>query len=217
MLKLLMAAALRGAMEKALSRHIALGTSSRARLEALAGKTLALVLTPPGVGVLFCPTPDGIQVLQESTDMPDAVIAGSPFTLARLALSRDRISPGTAGPLVLEGDTETARQFSALLQDLDIPWEAMFARYLGPTAARSITDAGQAFRDWSADLATTLRLDIRELLQEETRIVPAGPEADALYTAVDHLRDGIARLEAKLGRIEKTLPAAPGKLQPNTP
>jgi ubiquinone biosynthesis protein UbiJ len=217
MLKLLMAAALRGAVEKALSRYVALGASSHSRLEALAGKSIALVLTPPGSGVLFCLTPDGIQVLRESTATPDAVIAGSPLTLARLALSRDKIGPGTAGPLVLEGDMETARKFSELLKDLDIPWEAMFGRYLGPTAARKIAGAGQTLRNWSADVGTTLRLDTRELLQEETRIVPAGPEADAMYSAVDQLRDGIARLEARLGRLEKTLHAAPSNPQPKTP
>ncbi|MDD2769472.1 MAG: SCP2 sterol-binding domain-containing protein [Methylococcus sp.] len=216
-LKLLFAAALSRALEKALSRYVALDTSSRARLEALAGKSVALVLTPPGIGLLFCPTPDGVQVLREGSAAPDAVVAGSPLTLARLALSRDKIGPGTAGSLVLEGDTETARKFSELLKDLDIPWEAMFGRYLGPPAAREIVDAGQTLRVWSADVGASVRLDIGELLQEETRIVPAGPEADALYTAVDHLRDGIARLEARLARIENALPTVPHNLQPKTP
>jgi ubiquinone biosynthesis protein UbiJ len=216
-LKVLLAAALSGALEKALSRYVALGALSRPRLEALAGKSVALVLTPPGIGLLFCLTPDGIQVLRESTGTPDAVIAGSPLTLARLALSRDRIGPGTAGALVLEGDTETARKFSELLKDLDVPWEAMFGRYLGPAAARNIADAGQMLRNWSADVGTTLRLDTRELLQEETRIIPAGPEADAMHTAVDQLRDDIARLEARFVRLENTLHAAPRNLQPKTP
>lgn len=216
-LKLLFAAALSGALEKALSRYVALGTSSRMRLEALAGRSVALVLTPPGIGLLFCPTPDGIQVLRESTATPDAVIAGSPLTLARMALSRDKTGPGTAGSLVLEGDTETARKFSELLKDLDIPWEAIIGRYLGPPAAREIAGAGQTLQSWSADVGTSVRLDLRELLQEETRIVPAGPEADAMYTAVDQLRDGIARLETRLARLEKTLPAAPRNLQPKTP
>ncbi|QJD29750.1 ubiquinone biosynthesis accessory factor UbiJ [Methylococcus geothermalis] len=216
-LKLLLAAALSGALEKALSRYVALGASSRMRLEALAGKSVALVLTPPGLGLLFCPTPDGIQVLRESTATPDAVIAGSPLTLARMALSRDNVGPGTAGSLVLEGDTETARKFSELLKDLDIPWEAIIGRYLGPPAAREIADAGRMLQSWSADVGTSVRLDLRELLQEETRIVPAGPEADAMYTAVDQLRDGVARLEARLARLEKTLHAAPRHLQPKTP
>jgi ubiquinone biosynthesis protein UbiJ len=215
--KLLLAAALRGAMEQALSRYVTSSPSSRARLEALAGKTIALVLTPPGIGILLCPTPEGIQVLGESTGTPDAVIAGSPLTLARAALSRARIGPGTTGPLVLEGDTETARKFSALLKDLDIPWEAMLARYLGPTMARNITGAGRTLRHWSTDLGTTLRLNTRELLQEETRIVPADPEAEALYTAIDHLRDGIARLEARLVRIENKQLTAPGQPQAKTP
>jgi ubiquinone biosynthesis protein UbiJ len=217
MLERLFAAALNRALEQALSRYVALGALSRSRLEALAGKSIALVLTPPGVGLLFCPTPGGVQVLRESTAKPDAVIAGSPLTLARLAMSRDKIGPGTAGPLVLEGDMETARQFSELLKDLDIPWEAMLGRYLGPSAARQLADTGWMLRRWSADVGATLRLDVRELLQEESRIVPAGPEADALYTAVDQLRDGIARLEARLGRFEKTLRAAPRNPQPKTP
>lgn len=216
-LKLLFAAALTAALEKALTWYIALGSSGRAQLEPLAGKSIGLVLTPPGIRLVFCPTPDGIQVLRESAITPDAVIAGSPLVLARMALSRDKIGPGSGGAVTLEGDTETARRFADLLKELDIPWEAMIGRYLGPPAAREIAALGHDLQRWGSDVGTTVRLDVSELLQEETRIVPAAPEADALYSTIDRLRDGVARLEARLARLESTFREPPLTSQPNRP
>ena len=55
--------------------------------------------------------------------------------------------------------------------------------------------------DWARDTRSTMGSNIREYLQEESRDLPSRYEVERFTQQVDSLRDGVARLEARLNRL----------------
>ncbi|MFZ2311020.1 MAG: sterol-binding protein, partial [Methylobacter sp.] len=60
-------------------------------------------------------------------------------------------------------------------------------------------------QSWGKDSIETFRLNAAEFLQEETRDLPAGPEADIFYAQVDQLRTDFDRLQNRIDRLKNTL------------
>ncbi len=57
------------------------------------------------------------------------------------------------------------------------------------------------FQNWTEETIETFKLNCKEFLQEETRDLPAGPEADIFYQQVDQLRSDFDRLSARIELI----------------
>jgi ubiquinone biosynthesis protein UbiJ len=67
---------------------------------------------------------------------------------------------------------------------------------------------GQLFRsskNWTAESIETFKLNASEFLTEETRDLPAKPEADIFYRQVDQLRMDYDRLAAHVTRLQSQL------------
>lgn len=189
-------------LEKSWSRWLALAGNGPELLAPLAGKVIAIRLWPHGGALYFCPTATGMQVLGEFSGAPDVILAGTPSALFRQRLggaARGTLQPGE---IEISGDSDTARRFQNLLDLLAIDWERHLARYTGRGIAASVVElirrSGAAGRAGAAALGT----DLAEFWQEETRELPARPEAEAFLDAVDTLRADADRLEARIQRLE---------------
>ena len=116
---------------------------------------------------------------------PDAVLRGTPLTLASLARSGE-----ATGPLEIEGDPDVARRFQALLQAARPDWEEELARVVGDTAAHTIGNALRALTSWSKRAATSFSRDMAEFLQEESRDLPARGEVESFDADLDPAAHG---------------------------
>jgi ubiquinone biosynthesis protein UbiJ len=203
-LTLLAGAAYRSVLEKVLSRCVALGANSSELLRGLAGKTVTLNLTPPGVTVVFCFTPEGVQLLRQG-GVSDLRVSGSPLCLLEAAADDGNQEDLFGGSLDVQGDMETARKIQCLLASIHASGNALIAHYLGPSLARKLSATDQSVRRWGAEIRENLREDVSEFLQEEIRIVPAKNEAEAQFAAIDELHDAVARLEERIERMERSL------------
>jgi ubiquinone biosynthesis protein UbiJ len=198
----LLANLLAGSLEGALSGWMALAPNRQDLLAPLAGKVIALTIRPFGGSLYFCPTEASVQVLGEFSGTPDTTLSGTISAFARQALggaARDSLAPGE---IEVDGDTDTARRFQVLLDSLDIDWEAQLARYTGGGIAASALGLLRAGTTWTRATVDTLRTDLAEFWQEESRELPARPEAEAFLNAVDILRADADRLEARIQRLE---------------
>lgn len=194
-------------LEDASARFLAMDPHAAELLGPLAGKRIALRLTPFDVRLVLAPTESSLTLLPGREGEADATLIGTPLAFARMGLS-DRPQRGLfAGDVVLEGDISVARRFQALFQHLDIDWEAQLARYTGAGLAGKLVGSLRDSHGWRVELVDNLRQDWVEYLQEETRELPASAEGDSFFRDVDVLRADADRLMARIQRLENRFAA----------
>lgn len=194
-----------GVLETALRHYLALDPNSGDFLAPLAGKVIAVTVTPFNETVYLCPTSDSIQLLDRFLDEPDTRLTGSLFALGLMGLSSKPMRSLFSGEVKIEGDMHTGRKFQELFAKLDINLEDKLARYTGERIAHDISEFFRAGQNWSQESLETFTLNASEFLHEETRELPPAPEIDIFYRQVDELRTGFDRLHSRVERLEKTL------------
>ena len=187
------------------NRQIRMKTPARELCEELSGRVIAVRLRDTSLAVWCRVEPDGIRLAGESGSEPDAVITGSLLALARLS-ARSGEEAVRAGTLDLEGDADAARMFRRLLQYGRPDLEEELSGVLGDPAAHAVGQFARALGDWGRQARSTMRQNLGEYLQEETRVVPGRHEAEAFRREVETLRDDVDRLEARLRHLESAAP-----------
>lgn len=197
-----MSAWLTAALETALNRYLALDPQSQSRLAAVEGTVIALDLRGLDLALFFLPGLSEIQVLEHYEGEPDTVIAGTPLALARLSMARRPGEGLFSDAIELRGDTDLARRFQDLLQQVEFDWEEALSRLVGDRLAHQSGRLAREGREYATRAGRTLREDVSEYLTEEARLLPTAAELDLFHADVDILRDDAERLEARLQRLE---------------
>lgn len=186
-------------LEKLLNAYLSLDPDLPTSLAKMAGTVVALE------GKRFCcyccVTATGIQLQADPPPTVDVRLQASWFDYARLAMKP------TAGAtdMRIQGNLESARQFQALFANLSIDWEAQLAKIVGdPTASIAMQLLSNLVR-WGKTTRTQLSLNLTEYLQAEIRVLPVRLELQDFFTAVDHLRDDVDRLQAHLMQLSGQL------------
>ena len=196
---------LMSALEAAFNKFLEMDQNSAVFLAPLSGKIIAMTLLPFNETIYLCPTSDSIQLLDYSPNQPDTQLTGSVFAFGLMGLSSKPMRSIFSGEVKIEGDMQTGRKFQELFAKLDINLEQQLARYTGDTIAHNISQFFRAGQNWSKESIETFRLNASEFLQEETRDLPAVPEADLFFAQVDELRTDFDRLQSRVERLENTL------------
>ena len=194
-----------GAFEAALNRYLALDSDVGFFLEPLAGKVIAVTIQPFNETIYLCPTAGTIQVLDAYPGEPDTTLAGSAIAFGLMGLSSKPMRSVFSGEITITGDMHAGRKFQALFEKLDIDLEEKLSHYTGDVVAHQLGRLFRAGRNWGQDTLESLKLNTTEFLQEETRDLPAGPEADIFYRQVDELRADYDRLNARFARLQNKL------------
>lgn len=195
------------ALERAAAHYLSLDPGSGELLAPIAGKVIELKLRPFDVSIYFCPTDTSVQVLGDFGGRPDVTLAGSIPAFTRLRVGESPRQLLSSGAFEIDGDMDTARRFQALFERLNVDWDAQLAQYTGRAFASACFDFVRSGLVWTKDSLNTLRLDLAEYWQEESRELPAQAEADAFYAEVDRLRADFDRLEARIERLRRSLQA----------
>jgi ubiquinone biosynthesis protein UbiJ len=114
-----------------------------------------------------------------------------------------------SGEVRIEGDTTIGRRFQELFDKLDIDLEEKLSRFTGDLIAHQIGNVFRTGARWTQESIRTFELNLGEFLQEETRDLPAGPEAEIFYRHVDQLRADFDRLNSQIERLENVLTRQP--------
>lgn len=183
-----------------LNRNIQEITPARELCEQLDGATIAVRVRDTLLAMYFRIDAEVITLSGESATDPDVVIEGSLLTLARMAGTSGE-SAVRDGTLDLTGNAETAQAFQELLAYAKPDIEEQVSTLLGDVAAHHLGEIARGIGDWARDARSTMGSNIREYLQEESRDLPSRYEVERFTQQVDSLRDGVARLEARLDRL----------------
>jgi len=186
-----------------LNRNIRATTPARELCQQLGGKTVAIRVRDTALAMYFTISNSGdsaITLSAEAESEPDVVITGSMLTLARMA-GKSGEQAIRDGALDLTGDADVAQAFQTLLRFAAPDVEEELSGLIGDVAAHQLGEVARSIRDWGRGAHSTMRSNIREYLQEESRDVPSRYEVDRLTTQIDLLRDDVDRLEARLNRL----------------
>ncbi|MEQ1638486.1 MAG: SCP2 sterol-binding domain-containing protein [Methylococcales bacterium] len=192
-------------LEIAINRYLALGGNVAAVLAPLAGKVIAITVLPFNETLYLCPSQSGIQLLDQYTLQPDTTLTGSAVAFGRMGLSATPMRAIFQGEVTITGDTQVGHHFQRLFSKLDINLEAHLAKVTGEGIAHQVGQFFRAAQLWGSDSLQTLKLNTSELLQEETRDLPAPAEAEMVYQQIDVLRNDYDRLQARLLRLQDSL------------
>lgn len=189
-------------LEAAINRYLALSDNVAEVLAPLAGKVIAITVQPFNETLFLCPSSDSIQLLDQTTQPPDTTISGSATALGLMGLSATPMRAIFAGKVTIEGDMQVGHDFQRLFSKLEVNLEAQLAKVTGERVASQLGQLFQGAKQWQADSLQNLKLNTSELLQEETRDLPAPAEAEMLFRQIDVLRNDYDRLQARLLRLQ---------------
>lgn len=185
-----------------INRQIAAKTPARELCRELDGRVFAIRVTNTAL-TLYVEMNDGVLSARGSgDDEPDVVLAGSLFSLARLAgpagdaLIRD-------GDVDIAGDAVIAQRFQRLLRYGRPDLEEELSGVIGDVPAHRVGEFLRGTARWLADTRRTMTANVDEYLREESGTVPGRHEVDAFRESVNTLRDDVARFEARLGALER--------------
>ena len=193
-------AALRPAA-RILNRNIQESTPARELCAKLSGTIVAVRVSNTALAAYFIVDDEAIDVVAVTSQDPDVIITGSLITLASLAGQS-----GTAairdGSLDISGDAELAGQFQQLLSFARPDIEEELSGIVGDATAHRLGEFARGFGRWGREARSTMAANIREYLQEESRDAPSRYEVEKFNTNVSKLRDDVARIEARLNRLQ---------------
>jgi ubiquinone biosynthesis accessory factor UbiJ len=189
-------------VENVLNRNI--GTQSRAVAVAkrLEGKSLQLDVQGPIPVRVRALCERGRLALLEGSDAPsDAHISGSAPAL--LVMMRGAATPSAGkGAVSVRGDAEVAELYRELLTLVRPDPEEETARLFGDVAARRLGNFARQSMGWLKSAKRSVGENIAEYLTEESRDLVNQTELDEFLRAVDDLREGTDRLEARIRRLD---------------
>lgn len=187
-------------LEALLNRGIRGSSDATARCRALEGRSFRIELDGLGLGLTLLSRGDALALIEQPE--ADARLAGTPGALARLAATGDEALLRNRA-VRISGDPLVARDFRDLIAIAAPDFEEELARLVGDVAARQVGNFLRGLSGWGLDTADRLSRSFGEYLQEESRDLPARPEVEIFLDAVDELAGDVARLEARLRRLEQ--------------
>lgn len=178
--------------------HLDPGT--RARLQAIAGKTVAihikdsLPLHADGIRVYVTPTAKGIDILGETHVSADATL--TLYAKDLLLLVRNRLSePNT---ISIEGDHELLLTVLDIVRSFDIDWEAAIAPVTGDIIAHHMGKNIRATEKWFTQSFNEAKRLAEEYVAEELPLAkqsgsfkPVFDQMEKMKTVSDSLRSKI--------------------------
>jgi len=193
---------LTSALETAINQYISLDEDIELFLTPLAGKVIAIAVLPFNETIYLCPTVNKIQLLESYAGSADATISGTLSALGLMGLSSTPMRSIFSGDVEITGDTQVAQKFQQLFDKLDIDLEEKLSKFTGDIVAHKIGTLFRSGQNWTEESINTFKLNTKEFLQEETRDLPAGPEADMLYQKIDDIRSDFDRLSARIAQLK---------------
>jgi ubiquinone biosynthesis accessory factor UbiJ len=198
-------------LEKILNRNIAASFAARAACERLEGKTLAVHITGAPENSLFSfflTCTNGRIALAAKSERPvSAALYGTPLAYMSM-LGRQPEAAMRSGSVRIDGDAEIAQAFRELFKSAQPDVEEELSRLVGDVAAHQLGNFARGAIAFGQRIGNTFAQNVSEFLQEESRDVVTRVEVDEFVEAIDKLRDGVERAEARLVLLEKMSPSS---------
>ena len=183
-----------------LNKNIHASTPARELCAQLSARVVAVRVRDTALSMYFTIGDDAVDLTTASDAEPDVVLTGSLLALARMAGQRGE-GAIRDGSLDLTGDAETAQAFQRLLAFARPDIEEELSGLVGDVTAHRLGEIARSIGRWGRGVRSTMRDNIREYLQEESRSLPSRYEVERFAKDVDVLRDDVDRLAARIDKL----------------
>ncbi|MCR2745600.1 ubiquinone biosynthesis accessory factor UbiJ [Limnobacter parvus] len=102
----------------------------------------------------------------------------------------------------IEGDMDFAQTVSTVINDLSWDPERDLARVVGDAQAVWVMNTLSALGTNARDVVQRFKSNLREYVVHEKSMAPTASEFDSFRSDVNQLRDELARLEKRLGKLD---------------
>ncbi|MFS1525118.1 SCP2 domain-containing protein [Microbulbifer sp. 2304DJ12-6] len=184
------------ALEAAINTALQYDPATRARLQALDGRTLALDLTAPQIQCYLCIAGDQVYVRQQEDGGVTTRIGGSAISLVRLLKDPDA-TPAALG-VSISGSSTLLAELQGIMRDLDIDWEAPLAQVLGDIPAHTIGTVLRGASSWLSVNLNRAPAAAAETISEEWQLTPPQAAFEAFVEDLAELSLATERLEARV-------------------
>jgi ubiquinone biosynthesis protein UbiJ len=185
-------------IETVINRYLALDPEVLVKLAEFDGKVIKLEMTGINKTLYMLPDSNGMQVLADYEGAADTVLRGTPISMFKMGLVPNVAKLLLKGEVEISGDTRLGHQFKNVFSQMDIDWSEPLSELVGDSLAYQLQQTGSKLGRWGKESVTSVSTSFSEYLQEESRDVVTETELDAFNEAVDQLRNGIDRLQAKV-------------------
>lgn len=189
-------------LQKAIQHALSLDESMPTKMQALDGKTLEIIISPLQVNFFITFLAGNLCLLPSYEGDPDTVIHSSPLGLIRLSLlPASKVRSLFNDKIKLSGDVELGQKVKELFDDIDIDWEGHLARFTGDVVAYQVGSFVRQGLSFRRQVKESLRTNITEYLQEESRLFPPREEVADFFNDIDALTLQVERLTAHVDSL----------------
>lgn len=179
----------------ALNHVLAREPWAKERLRPYAGQHAAVVTGPLRLALTV--GGEGLLEAEEVTGEAAVVI-----TLPADAPFRYLVDPASVfGAAKLAGSAEFAETLAFVFRNLRWDAEADLAGVVGDIAAHRLVTMGRRAMAWQRQVTANVAGNFAEYVTEEEALVAPRRDIEAFCRSVDQLRDDLARLEKRLGKL----------------
>ncbi|MBI5783306.1 MAG: SCP2 sterol-binding domain-containing protein [Gammaproteobacteria bacterium] len=191
-------------LQEVVNRTLRLDPATLARVAELRGKVIRLRAAGDRPFEIFIlPDESGLRLRGQHDREPDVTLTGDIPVILRFAARRVLPDVVAAGEVQISGDIDLGQRFQRLLEQADIDWEEQAARVLGDLPAHQLGNALRDLGGWSRQALHTLKQDLGEYLQEESRLLPVRARAGVFRRSVETLERDAESLEKRLTRLRE--------------
>lgn len=174
-------------------------------LQRMTGRVIRIKADDLNQSVYIIPFDTGVQLQGHIENEADVTLSGTSSRLVQLISSDNKAEHFFGNGITVTGETSLANQFQHLLAETRIDWEALLADCIGDLPAHQLSQLTKSQLSFFKRISNSLTENIHEYIQEEAQWLPTRPEAEAFMTDVDHLKDRVERLAARINALQKKL------------
>jgi ubiquinone biosynthesis protein UbiJ len=183
------------ALNHLLSQH----AFARERLRAFAGRVVE-VRCPPFPGLRLGITEAGLVERAAAESASALRVRLEPGALPLLLMG----DAGARSQIAIEGSADLAGAVDELVRELRWDFEEDLSRLLGDVAAHRLASGARNLAAWQRDALQRLAENLAEYWTEEQPLLVRPVDAEKLHRDSAALQEEVARIEARIARLERT-------------
>lgn len=193
--------AITGTLETAINSALEYDPGTQHQLTSLEGALLEIKSTQPEFSVFLTSSEKKLKIFAHSAIDADALISGHLKDIVTLFRKPNHTLADTG--VSATGKLQLISDYRALINNLDIDWEAIINKFTGDIVGHQISNGLRSVFSWGNSNLQKFPHYFSEFIQEELNLIPTEAELKYFAEQVDDLRAATDRVQARFTNLKK--------------